>query len=873
MKDITIAMRPPDTGRIGATGRSDTPVPGLRRYIKPRAGSESSASSSRNVVRMKSPPPISHMVGGMGLQQSILDGYKRPSLSSESLRDMSDSTLLSPPGSWRDREKNNKSPFTESSTSSEMRKRKGQGLIVGASVPSSTTSKPSISSTSSKRGSSPTPSAFSGPDEDDPGFGLAKLRIRHGEPIPKRDWGSASDGSMPGQKVLFMTRFVTSLSDITEDMNISAARTVKRGRIDGHGGGSFIDVEKFKQADLNFYIRVRVTNQKIDVRDALQFDPEWVIEDGFTECFGDTFISGFIDGGEFNALLSIRVLNKAKVKDIEAGVESVFGNSLFTLDSLGKEEWERRDIDNSCEINVSAVWSGGGRLKSSEKQWPIHSLMEAAANFPDLVANEPHRIYAILTSYPYLQSFYDGAGELQIPFAPYSHAIQRSKVLLNAYLDYKSLRQRLDEDIADIQNGDKVFQTKEYFRRPSVQPRRDVSSAEDDTKFAHTIGELDQAIKAASHQMRAIMEEVDTLVRAPETAMEKRGETFQDPDVFRSRLPKVLPKTTKDIVARSAVVVQSDESELFLVSSGGSKANMTSGKIVPRVEEAENYHYAGSYSFVKNIQESSHMAKKVRNETQDQLPPRVFTGIRQLAAPSEAFTDPSLRFRMYSTNETAKGFDCCFHDWSNKQITNATFDVLAVNRSDQNFLTDSVEGRGVREWSIKFSKPFRRAPEIVIWLTGVDINRMAEAACTVDLEFRAVTTTGFRFLPRIPNPEIWSSFSWLAYNPDVGGITSGFLEFGSGKHDYGKNGRVEFPSGTFSQRPRVLAALHGFSLFPMAEDEYPSAKNTAEGHIATVPKGEIELEIGKTTMDGFNWVFRAAVPKGCKVIMQWVALA
>ncbi|RVD87748.1 uncharacterized protein DFL_001959 [Arthrobotrys flagrans] len=874
MKDITTAMRPPDNGRTGVTGRSDTPVPGLKRYIKSHAGSEASSSSSLNIIRMKSPPPIMQTVGGSSLSQSILDGYTRPTLSSGSLGDLTESAPLSPPGSWKDRERNSRSPFSESSISSmESRRRKGKGVIAGSTPTSSSINSPaSMSMASKRRGSSPTSSMYSTQDESDSNFGLAKLRIRHGEPVARRDWGSASDGSVPGQDVRFVARFVNNLSDITEDMNISAARTIKRGRIDGLGGDSFIDVEKFKQADLNFYIRVRVTNHKIDVKDALQFNPDWVIIDHeFTECFGDTFISGFIDGGEFNALLSIRVLNKTKVKDIEAGVKSAFGNSLFTLDSLGKEEWERRDIDNSCEINVSAIWSGGGRIKSSEKQWPIHSLMEAAANFPDLVASEPHRTYAILTSYPYLRSFYKN-GELLIPLAPYGYATQRTKALLDAYLDYKSLRQRLDEDIADLQNGDKVFQSKEYFRHPSVQLRRDIASAEDDSKFAPTIGELDQAIKAATFQMKSIMEEVNVLVKAPEAAMEGGKTTFQHPDVFRSRLPKLLPKVTKDIVARSAVVVQSDESELYLVSSGGSKANMMSGKFVPRTEEAENYHYARSYSFVKDtVQESSHIAKRIRNETQDQLPPRIFTGIRQLVAVTDAFTDPSLRFRIYSTSETAKGFDCCFHDWSIRQITSGTFDVLAVNRSDLNFLTGSVEGRGVREWSIKFSRMFRRAPEIVIWLTGVDINKTPEP--TVDLEVRAITTKGFRILPKIPNPETWVSFSWLAYNPDAGGIISGFLEFGSRKHDYGDSGRVEFPPGTFSQRPRVLAALHGFALFPMTEDEQSDMKTNTKGVADAIAKGEIELEIGKTTMDGFNWGFRAAVPKGCKVVMQWLAVA
>ncbi|EPS38718.1 hypothetical protein H072_7514 [Dactylellina haptotyla CBS 200.50] len=822
-------MRPPDTGRSIGIGW-DTPT-SQKSFPRSRTGSDPRTTTAQM----------------MGI----------------------DSGMLSPP--WRDHDRSRSNASRDASTSSaeSRRRRKGKGI---------TSDSPPRPATASRRGSSPaSPSEMS-----EQAFGMAKLRIRHGEPVSKRDWGSASDVSVPGQDVRFMARFVDNFSDITEDMNISGARSIKRGRIDGIGGDSFIDVEKFKQADLNFYVRVRVINQKVDAREVLQFNPEWIIVDGeFTQCFGDSFISGFTEGGEFNALLSIKVFNKSKVKAIEAGVRAAFGKSLFTLDSMGKEEWERRDIDDNTEITVSAIWSGGGRIKSSEKQWPIHSLMEAAASFPDLVASEPHRTHAIITSYPYLRNFYQD-GELQIPLAPYAYAIQRTKALLDAYLDYKSVRQRLNEDVADIQNGDKVFQSKEYFRRANAPLRRELSSIDDDSKFAATLVDLDQAINAAAAQMKRIMEEVDLMVRDPESAMEMSNMAkFQNPDVFRSRLPKLLPRTAKNIVARSAVVVQSDESEdLYLVSSGGNKANMSRGKFIPQTAVAENFHFAGSHSFVKNSNQSSgHIVKRIRNETHDQLPPRIFTGIRQFTALAEALTDPSMKFRMYSTNETAKGItftEVVANRKGQWQLYSGTFDVLAVSRADPNFLSGSVEGRGVREWAIKFSRAFRKPPEIVIWLTGLDIYKTPDAS--IDLEVRAVTTTGFRFLPKIANPETWVSFSWLAYDADTGGIVSGFLEFGSREHEYSEVGKVEFPPGTFAQRPRVLAAVHGLSWFPMTEEEQPhhsagkgKGKERNEGEDVGI--AEIEMEITKTTVDGFGWGFRAAVPKGCKLVMQWIAVA
>ncbi|KAJ6260968.1 hypothetical protein Dda_3631 [Drechslerella dactyloides] len=818
MQDITAAMRPPDTGRAGATANESIAMLRQRSW-RPRHGSASSLSSSP-------------LLGSHCRSRSNTSRY---------------------------------SPTSERSPSSVESARRGRKNKATESSPSS-----SVASTS--------PGRSSGRESADVVAPLASVRIRHGEPVSKGDWGSISDGFVPGQDVRFVARFVNNLSDITEDMNIASAGAIKKGRINNFGD-NFIDVEKFKQADLNFYMRVRVINQKVDLKEGMQFNPEWVVvEDEFTNCFGDTFISGFVEGGELNALLSIKVLNKAKLQDVETGVKAAFGKSLFTLDTEGKTEWEKRDIDDHVEIAVSAIWSGGGRIKSSEKQIPIHSLMDTAANFPDLIASEPHRTHCILTPYSYLRSFYKD-GELQIPLAPYIHASRWAKELLDAYMDYRGVRRRLEEDILDIQTGDKEFQSKEYARRTNVATKRQLSSVDDDSKFKPTIDELEQAIKAATCQMQHIVTEVEHLSLNPEDATRTRySATFQDPDVFRSRLPKLLPKGVKQVVARSAVVIQSDESDLYLVSSGGHKANMSRGKPILRVSKATHYNFAGSVSLGDGNQDCGHSARRIRTDTPDGLQPRVFTGIRQLSAISEAFTDPSLRFRMYSTNETASGFDCCFHDWSSRRIMSGTFDVLAVSRTDTNFLTGTVEGRGVREWAIKFSRTFRRAPEIVIWLTGVDVNRTQNPI--VDLEVRAVTTTGFRFIPKISDPNTWVSFSWLAYSPEAGGIVSGFLEFGGGPGR--DSGKVAFPPGVFQKRPKVLAALHGFTLFPAerTEGEQRQEKqvpqhvgNAGAGEVRVETKAGVEMDVWKTTRDGFSWTYRSTVLTECKIVMQWIAVA
>lgn len=47
-------------------------------------------------------------------------------------------------------------------------------------------------------------------------------------------------------------------------MNISAALSIQTNTIGGSANGQYIDSDKFKQSDLNYFVQVRVTNQRLD---------------------------------------------------------------------------------------------------------------------------------------------------------------------------------------------------------------------------------------------------------------------------------------------------------------------------------------------------------------------------------------------------------------------------------------------------------------------------------------------------------------------------------------------------------------------------------------------------------------------------------
>ena len=260
----------------------------------------------------------------------------------------------------------------------------------------------------------------------------------------------ASSPRGPSQIVTYTSRFVDRLSDVTDDMCVSGSLSIKAAKIGGSGKGSFVDSDKFKESDLNFYISVKVINHTVNFKDALVFNPlRSVNDDNFVKVFGDSFISGFLEGGEFNALVSMKVLNKAKKTDIKAEAKVAFTAGPIDVTAEANVGIARSNIETNTETTIQVSWSGGGHIKPLEQAWSIKSLMQAAARFPDLVADCPQRIYAILTKYPTLRSFIQRMPAAYTPLQ-YENAQIYTNALLDSFMSYKALYKRLGEQIFNV---------------------------------------------------------------------------------------------------------------------------------------------------------------------------------------------------------------------------------------------------------------------------------------------------------------------------------------------------------------------------------------------------------------------------------------
>ncbi|EAW12959.1 uncharacterized protein ACLA_013960 [Aspergillus clavatus NRRL 1] len=345
----------------------------------------------------------------------------------------------------------------------------------------------------------------------------------------------------PSQIVSYSSRFVNKISEITDDMNISGSLSIKYGAIGGAGKGSFVDSDKFKESDLNFFISVKVINQSINIKDALVFQglPS-VNKNNFRSVFGDTFISGFLEGGEFNALVSMKVVNKDKRMAIKAEAEIALSVGVLDVKGSAKADIAKSDFSSQTETTIQVGWSGGGHIKPMDQPWTIPTLMETAAKFPDLVANTPQRTYAILTKYESLRSFMAlKPPELKPMF--YENAAIYTNSMLDAYMDYKNIYRNLGSNLFDIQAGTKKFG--DWPEGTAFADNSTLSRIDDESRFTASIKGLDLARRACRFQMVKIVKEVDAIEERPDYAAdEKRPEAFQSPIVFRERLPLVKYK-------------------------------------------------------------------------------------------------------------------------------------------------------------------------------------------------------------------------------------------------------------------------------------------------------------------------------------------
>ena len=255
------------------------------------------------------------------------------------------------------------------------------------------------------------------------------------------------------QIVTYSSRMVDNVTDIVQALNISSSASIKYGTIKGAGSASIVNENKVNQSDLNYIVTVKVTNETSPVADKMTFNPIPEMDNSkFTDVFGDCFISGFTEGGEFSAIVSIKVNDKSKISAVKAAAEAEIaiaaapGLSVGTKNSLDKS---KSDVWDDTETTISVNWAGGGDLKPADEKWDLATVVDVATRFPHLVQTCAQRTSAVLTRYTSLRSFNEANArnplEDRFRILDYDLCSLYTQDLFSAFLAYKDIWAELSE--------------------------------------------------------------------------------------------------------------------------------------------------------------------------------------------------------------------------------------------------------------------------------------------------------------------------------------------------------------------------------------------------------------------------------------------
>ena len=354
------------------------------------------------------------------------------------------------------------------------------------------------------------------------------------------------------QIVTYSSRMVDNVSDIVEALNISSSASIKYGTIKGAGSSSIVNENKVNQSDLNYIVTVKVTNETSPIGEKFTFNPIPELENSkFTEVFGsswhsyhslslslmsagDCFISGFTEGGEFNAIVSIKVNDKSRISAVKAAAEAEIaiaaapGLSVETKNSLDRH---KSDVWDDTEITISVTWAGGGDLKPADEKWDLKTVVDVATRFPHLVQTCAQRTSAILTRYTSLRSFNEANArnppDDKFKILDYDLCSLYTQDLFNAFLAYKNLRTELSD----------MLKSPEQYRER--EPSSDIPNP-----IRLNAKEMSEATQMARKAMVQIKDITKALITNPSLAdLDENGQQRPVPYAWPGELRKRLPVT------------------------------------------------------------------------------------------------------------------------------------------------------------------------------------------------------------------------------------------------------------------------------------------------------------------------------------------
>jgi hypothetical protein len=221
-------------------------------------------------------------------------------------------------------------------------------------------------------------------------------------------------------------------SEVVKALGLSAASSIRSGVICGNGFNVQIDGDKLSEASFIYVIRVTVTNEVITLSDERFNAIEGVEGRDFASVYGDSYISGFVRGGDFTGVMSVRVRDPVNIPKVKEALER-------EASSASDQPVSR--VDEDIETNTWVYWTGGGKVMEVGQRWTLRQIHTAASEFPTSCTRYPATYAAIVSPYQRLPSFLPHARKYEI--ISYVNASLQVDNLLDDYMHYAHLLKNL----------------------------------------------------------------------------------------------------------------------------------------------------------------------------------------------------------------------------------------------------------------------------------------------------------------------------------------------------------------------------------------------------------------------------------------------
>ncbi|CCM04536.1 uncharacterized protein FIBRA_06717 [Fibroporia radiculosa] len=233
---------------------------------------------------------------------------------------------------------------------------------------------------------------------------------------------------------------INSYEELTKSLHITAGAAITGWGQSGKVDVEYLNRESFEKSDITFEVKVDVEHQGRTTND---YSFNWTDPPNPNSTYGDRFISGFVEGGHFYALVSITSFNQSQSQTVKEAAQVTM--TMYGVNGEISQEVERaiETLKQNSTIRISINETSGGKRRDTPGDEDLKSIKQLADEFYKNAEQHHYVRWAILEKYVNIPDFKNA-------FQPFDYfvAIQKSFFFLDDFSKYMYFKSMI-QDVPD----------------------------------------------------------------------------------------------------------------------------------------------------------------------------------------------------------------------------------------------------------------------------------------------------------------------------------------------------------------------------------------------------------------------------------------